>query len=330
MVYGVALTVNVMSEDEMAKYPYEIILARIENNALVFIDSTTWDHQKDSKEWFKYTYLGDGVLYERVVPSYEFYFDTPHLISDTFYVGFRRTVPLYQNDDNMMFIMYLSFDSINSMSTEWMCFNWVNWAITDTLIISPLNHYWGGVFPIIQPNRHCSTPPAPTWAVNNSTNTVSFEVPYTPGDSLLLSIARSDQPADSGTIYPVTDNVLSVVIPDSGHYTARLARICQRDIELQSAWSAPSDFWIMNTLGIDHPSGFNASMELYPNPTSRTVYVNCKATDGTIEIMDMQGRTLMQVSAMQRILDVSHLSAGSYFVRLTTLDGTAVRILQVE
>ena len=137
MVYGVALTVNVMSEDEMAKYPYEIILARIENNALVFIDSTTWDHQKDSKEWFKYTYLGDGVLYERVVPSYEFYFDTPHLISDTFYVGFRRTVPLYQNDDNMMFIMYLSFDSINSMSTEWMCFNWVNWAITETFIISP-------------------------------------------------------------------------------------------------------------------------------------------------------------------------------------------------
>ena len=56
----------------------------------------------------------------------------------------------------------------------------------------------------------------------------------------------------------------------------------------------------------------------------------CAAAEGTLEVVDMQGRTLLTAPATQRTLDVSRLTAGSYIVRLTTPDGTATRHLQVE
>lgn len=324
-IYGVALTVEginriAISEEDIPKYPYDVILAVIENNALVIIDSTTWDSQKDTKRCFKYSLMGgDGVFYEHFVPVYEYYFDSPVMMSDTFYVGFRRTVPYY--DDVMYDYYFNTVCAIDSLSQTW---------ITNENLQGGRTPYWGGAFPIIQPNRHCSVPEAPEWLVYTTTNTVRFTLPYTEGDSLILSIAREGQPADSGTIYPVTGAVMDIVVPDSGRYSARLARICQRDIEVQSRWSAPANFFLLNSLAIGRGPGAAQAFDIYPNPASGTVTVDCEAREGTLEVVDLQGRTLLTAPATQRSLDISRLPAGSYFVRLTTPDGSAVRQLAVE
>ncbi|MBR4229140.1 MAG: T9SS type A sorting domain-containing protein [Bacteroidales bacterium] len=49
-----------------------------------------------------------------------------------------------------------------------------------------------------------------------------------------------------------------------------------------------------------------------------------------MEVIDMQGRTMLAVPSTKQTLDISHLAAGNYAVRLTTPRGTAVRRLQVK
>ena len=323
-VYGIALTVTgrddvEIGEDDMSKYPYIVVIGQIIGNTFVDIDSIAWDSLRDSKQWFKYSQIGDGVLYEHVVPVYEFYFDTPHLMEDTFYVGIRRTV------------------SLEEMPYTW--FNYI-WAIDSSIAIRSTDistqsfeysHLWGGQFPIIQPNRRCSVPDAPSWVLYNATNTVRFNIPYLPGDSLLLSIARQGQPVDSGYIYPVTDNAMDIVIPDSGHYSARLARICHRDIDVQSQWSVPSNFFIMNTLGIDPTSVTEPLFSIYPNPAADRVAVRCGGRMTAVEVVDALGRTVLSIDGggNEAMLDVSALPTGLYTVLVTTPQGRTARHLTI-
>ncbi len=290
MVYGVAMAIvgpnqYIFTEEDLKKSPYEIIIGRRENNKIVAIDSTTWDSEKDAIVSFKYSMMGDGVLYEQVVPIYEFYFDTPHLITDTFYVGYRDMDPEDSIGNTMLYGVYYSVDSVSQNRV----------ANNDVQLLRGLfNYHWGGEFPILQPNRRCAAPDAPEWVVYNTTNTVRFTLPYSPGDSLLLSICREGLPMDSATIYPVTGSTMDIVVPDSGRYTARLARVCQRDILVQSGWSAPATFPIMNNLSIPQPSV--PTLEVHPNPTDGTVLIPaegirevwCVAADGRRTRLDVK------------------------------------------
>ena len=289
----------------MLKYPYDVILGRAENNKVVAIDSTTWDPEKDAIAFFKYSLIGDGVLYENVVPVYEFYFDTPRLMTDTFYVGYRLTVP-----DTVMrnkrFRLVLAIDSLPQY-----------WVWNHNIQRHIFERYWGGEFPILQHNRRCSAPAAPEWVVYNTTNTVRFTLPYTPGDSLLLAVCPEGQPMDSATIYPVTGSTMDIVVPDSGRYTARLARVCQRDIIVQSSWSAPATFLIMHNLAIAQPGA--PALEVHPNPT-----------DGTVLIPAEDIREVWCVAADGRCsrlrLEDGHVSlkehpAGLYVLEILTGDG---------
>ncbi len=70
-------------------------------------------------------------------------------------------------------------------------------------------------------------------------------------------------------------------------------------------------------------------LSLHPNPASGIVNIACDATEGTIEVLDMMGRTLLSLPATRRTLDVSSLPSGSYFVRLATSGGTVVGRLVV-
>jgi hypothetical protein len=301
MVYGVAITIYdpIYSID---KLPFNVFLAKITvNSTLDFIDSTQWKPD-DYQAFFKYSIMGAGQLYEETVPVYELYFDTPHLISDTFYVGNRKLGPHSVN-------CYISYDSMTSY--------WTNIDLT-----GPYHYekFWGGMFPIIQPNRHCDVPDRPRAIVYTTTNTVQFELPYTEGDSLTLSIARVGQPIDSGYFYNVTDSVMSVVLPDSGHYEARLRRYCDRyGSFIESSWSAAFPIYLSTPLGITGHAD-SIALTINPNPAAGKVEVACSIADGTITLLDMQGRTLAEMPSSQRTIDISGLAAGTYILRLTAPD----------
>ena len=336
VIYGVAVTADT-SNFPLDEFDFELNLAQLRNDSLFFIDSTGWK-PSDSRVFYRYSQIGNGQYYEHIVPTFELYFDTPRVVYDTFFVGYRcdtsrRQLNLYMaSDSSTTYFFNFAHNVVSDCS-----------SYTDSTYSRPrpegggweCRSWWGTLFPIIQPNRHCGVPSAPHLTVYNSTNTVRFTLPYSPGDSLLLSIADFGQAADSGTIYPVTDSILEIVIPDSGRYSARLGRICPRygGLMLQSDWSTPTNFFIMSNLDIAQPQeGDAVRLLLFPNPASGTVTVGGFEGEGSVEIVDMAGRVSGQwpVAGGQRTIDISRLPAGSYVVRLTTAEGIASRMLQVE
>ena len=86
--------------------------------------------------------------------------------------------------------------------------------------------------------------------------------------------------------------------------------------------------------GIDTPNA-ELNVHIYPNPATDMVNVDCGEWRAEIvEVIDMNGRVVMReqllVSQTSFTLEASTLAAGSYFVRLTGADSTAVRKLIVK
>ena len=65
------------------------VLIQQEDSQFVHVDSVKW-HRREPDKYFRYvsTYSLDPVQ-DTVVPVYEFFFDTPHEVHDSFYLGFR-------------------------------------------------------------------------------------------------------------------------------------------------------------------------------------------------------------------------------------------------
>ena len=312
LIYGVALTIDTHGVN-IDKFDFEVNLAvRDSNGGLTFIDSTRWK-ESDARAYFTYSIPGGGQWYEKTVPSFELYFDTPRMVYDTFFVGYRytRLNPPIDFAGN-----YVSYDSsetfyIYSAHNPSLDIHSVDW-------IPIISEYWGSVFPIIQPNRHCAMQTKPRPIVYNATNTVRIELPYAEGDSLLLNIVAAGQPVDSGMFYDVTDNELTLVMPDSGSYEARLCRFCRRNdgTVLQSAWSDAATIFITHSLGIRQADGTGLSVS--PNPATDKVTVDCTVADGTLTLLDMCGRIVAEVPSSQRIINIENLPAEAYILRLSS------------
>lgn len=309
LVYGISMTT-----DEVEKYDFDVVLAYMaDDSSMVFIDSTSWK-ASDHQAFFSYSLVGDGVYYERIVPAFEMYFETPHLMTDTFYIGIHPAMEAGPYDTHPK--TYFSYDS----ACTFILYGAANYPTTYSHNNWILSGSWGGIFPIVQPNRYCDAPSRPRGIVYTLTNTVELHLPYSEGDSMTLSIARVGQSPDSGDLYNVTDSVMSVVLPDSGHYEARLRRYCERYGEfLEGAWSAPFPIQIFNTLGI-MGSADGSMLTVTPNPASGKVEIDCGMADGTVALLDMQGRTLAELPSSQHVIDISGLPAGAYILRLTAPD----------
>ena len=78
----------------------------------------------------------------------------------------------------------------------------------------------------------------------------------------------------------------------------------------------------------------NGTLTLYPNPASTSVTLTVTGFDGetTVEVVDLNGRTIAKyaVRDSKMDIDVSSLAQGAYFVRVTGESRTAVRKLIVR
>lgn len=89
--------------------------------------------------------------------------------------------------------------------------------------------------------------------------------------------------------------------------------------------------WVGDSVGInDAPEGNNRRVNIYPNPATTTVRVECEGWNAeTATLLDLNGRvvstqTIQQSNSQAIILDISMLPRGTYFLRLT--DGTTTAI----
>jgi hypothetical protein len=78
-----------------------------------------------------------------------------------------------------------------------------------------------------------------------------------------------------------------------------------------------------------------AAVSIYPNPATHVARVECGEWNvESVEVIDMNGRIVLRQQFLTPqtsvTLDVTALSSGAYFVRLTGADATAVRKLIVK
>lgn len=74
-----------------------------------------------------------------------------------------------------------------------------------------------------------------------------------------------------------------------------------------------------STLSTDEDFDKIANISLYPNPVNNTLHLEGNITDlKQIEIFNLIGQRVMQINTISNTIDVSHLEAATYLVKLTT------------
>lgn len=89
-----------------------------------------------------------------------------------------------------------------------------------------------------------------------------------------------------------------------------------------STGPANTTFQSLSNVNFEKDRLFN----LYPNPTRSNVNVSSKALIKSIQLRDMQGRTLETTTPNERqmVIDLSEKAKGIYFLEVTTESGTAI------
>lgn len=122
-------------------------------------------------------------------------------------------------------------------------------------------------------------------------------------------------------------------VVDMSQYAGQSIRIAFHNITAMGGDAILfDDIELSNTVGIENVE--NSILRLYPNPASQMVSVNAEGIEGkvTVQIVDLNGRVMMeqQGSAQNYRFDVSTLSQGAYFVRMTSESVNAVSKLIVK
>ena len=65
----------------------------------------------------------------------------------------------------------------------------------------------------------------------------------------------------------------------------------------------------------------NIDFNIYPNPASRQLNINCQDDIKSMKIIDLTGRTIQQWDDHKSVVDISSLNAGMYFLQIQTERG---------
>ena len=148
------------------------VLIQQEDTQFVRVDSVKW-HPRDPDRYFRYrTAYTHSSVSELVLPVFEFFFDTPQVVHDSFYVGFRSDYFMHPDFDPDTFYEPESYThypqqwvwNVNGLYhriTDWVSQNqygrtWYmeGWRLGQWLMPPRLERWstiWGGIFPIIVP-----------------------------------------------------------------------------------------------------------------------------------------------------------------------------------
>lgn len=172
----------------------------------------------------------------------------------------------------------------------------------------------------------------PNWP-DTATQTIAYEVakltyngfPTPPtvsqqGDTLFSSIGIGNQWYDANGPIPGATDSFYVMTQAGSYYVVATSGSCTS--------SNSNAILFTNIHDLHQTSYFN----LYPNPASN--YLNLEVPDVayTIEVIDVQGRVLLQAfkTEHQTQVDLSDLGAGVYWLKLITGEGVYVRSFVLE
>ena len=291
--------------------------------------------------------------------AYDFYFDTPVTVTDTFLVGYRtfgvdgllHEHHPFNNRDSTGYAyvvwMQVTCDlSHNSLRPRWYFIH------DDSTRHHPSNTNWAGVLPIIEPPCNPDTLFCP--AVQDFTvsviDSLSIEFSWSSlpeQQNYQISVGRQGTPPDSGHLF--YSNVTSpFVINDNWDtneiYVAYIRAQCERhchpydyDTLLWGVWSDPVNFSFPHHSG---PTGIATAerdarvFTLTPNPAKGIVTVRTSAysPNATLTLRDAAGRELLTMPVKQPSITIPlhNYPAGTYLVTLSTPGGTSSQRLVVD
>ena len=343
LIYGVAVTLydSIPLADTM---PYTVGIFRkvryltfyhgpdytIRNAQFAQLDSAGLDATIKSCR-FRYVRNSND---EGIAFCYEFYFNRPVRVSDTFYVGINtiRDLPVYPNPG--WGGMSYGRDA-TCAQTWWMgdhCDSLTN--IGDG--IRDGGFAWGGVFPIVK--YRC---PAPKEGMPGAAGDDWVELLFDDdGEDHLYEItyARMEDMVDTNAGIRTTQPGNSLVASDlepGRQYWYRVRRSCTlvTDSTTIVSWSPWSRGFLLppHTLGVSQAEAA-PDLEVRPNPASTVAEVTVEGGEAcSVELVDMHGRTVMQRRAEggSVVLDLAGLHPAVYTLRALTARGCATRRLVV-
>ena len=296
--------------------------------------------------------------YVDFVPTYEFYFDTPVVATDTILVGYQSLGDdgeVHYNDSAN--ILYIAGQQIccdrsfrKPIWRELIPVTDTNLHVEDSFYYSyPTVYGWGAVLPII-------TAPC-VYDTLTCANVRDFDVRVREdGEVELLwyadevhpryqvSVGPEGSDPDTCVIYEVEGSpyVIPGVWDTAVRYEVHIRALCEKecggeDTTVWSEWSWPVYFGVQlgRPSGVEETGG-EVRFVLSPNPARGTVAVTLAEPTGKaveLTVRDASGRKVrsMTFAGQSAMVDISGLAAGSYIVTLVTADGEATsRRLVVE
>ena len=284
--------------------------------------------------YFKIVRDGDSLK----VPCYEYYFDTPHVLTGTFYVSITMeeetllNYPREVSSDAIVFLSATSGDPLTEIIYH-----------RHFAIMPDVQHDWtndgGGLIPILQAGPHCG--PVGGLRLDGRGEDWARFVWDDAGDSVEYQLVFGHDPAHPVNLYDTTYTISGL---DSGrYYDVRLRRVCHHDCPyhvdtvVYSAYSAALRFWVGSTdpanMGVEAAETDGMGMTVYPNPSGGVVTIGVEHPEGaSLEVRDAVGRTVVRMERIGREthLDLSLLPRGVYTVTLDSPGGIATRRLVLQ
>ena len=342
-IYTLAELRNVsqITDSNFNLYAY---LYGVSNGEVYCIDSVKWIRHNNPYRYFEYKrYPPPGFESDDWSPivtySYEFYFDKPVPVADTFLIGLRFP---NVNDFAGIYAMWFSTYA-TSRNIQWFYDNQSNIPPREK---DYCNHHtrrptnmWGAFFPILTPQDTTRCDPVREVQAIWATDT-SITLQWHGGNATQWEVEYAE--ADGMTAYTVTTTTPRVTLTGLRPTTTYLAHVrgrCAGEtdygewspfVEARTTAHQPDDTTQgPDTVKIDAVGLFT---RLMPNPTRGLVTVQSAYSLGHVALYDMQGRLVLEQKAAGNAatFDVGTLPKGVYMVTVRTVAGTTTKRLLVE
>ena len=361
-LYGIAITMNPLPKNVSL---YAVLMQR-EGGHLMWVDTVMW-HDRNPDRHFAYRMAPDSLLSincdsslatDSICGLYEFYFDNPHSVIDTYYVGIRYFDPshpdeVYYNTLRNKIVRSVPCDHDSDLPVPQWIFVYYSFLPGVGFTEERFDGAWGAFFPIVTPldTDAVNCPVVSNFALAGQQGSEAWFTWDTVGEQtdFQVSVACPGCDPDSGRLTRPyqSPHYVSGLDPDSA-YAVSIRAKCHHSCFVHDTllWGPWSDPIIVTAAadGIAQPSPDRPALTLHPNPAHDRVTVSWGQPypTATLTVTDAQGRELLRQDVSGRdsfqlstlLLSQSkgnsQLPAGIHLVTLTTPEGTLVQKLVVE
>ena len=334
--------ISYITDSNFNLYAY---LFRITNGEIYCVDSVKWIRHNNPYRYFEYSQyppLGFEAFYQQpyVAYSYEFYFDHPVSVIDTFLIGVS-----FPYVDSLA-LLYCDWSEVYG-TTVYPMWEYYNYILPETPLdkvnfcsdqIPVSVNRWGGFFPILTPQDTTRCYPVREVSMFTATDT-SITLTWRADNATQWEVEYAE--ADGMTAYTVTTTTPRVTLTGLRPTTTYLAHVrawCARDseygewspfVELQTTAHQPDDTTQgPDTVSVDVVGLFT---RLAPNPATGLVTVQSSYSLNHVAVYDVQGHLVLEqkASGTAATFDVGALPKGVYVVSIRTAAGTTTKRLLV-